>query len=279
MYYLEISNVGAACGKMPFEPMERILLYSWARYSPGDCWLYLMSNGHVKLDDDDRHRESHFVEHLSTVNTGSDVLSILENKKKELQQKNYSNEEIKAIEETGRRTLNVAVGSNSERETIALVKARSGNNKMYYYNLNFRWCIGGRHDADKDGVIYEIKSRMSRKNVRKNEYDLYQLMGYLLAMNASKGKIIQRFEGEVYQSDVETDEEWGIIDLDVMIEHKNEMLHKLRIFFELLEDTIKRGTLAEDVAQRALGKDVVCGYVDGNIVNRNPRYLKLFNHF
>jgi len=81
---------------------------------------------------------------------------------------------------------------------------------------------------------------MSEKNVRKNEYDLYQLFGYLLAMSKTKGKIVQYFNKNIFDSDVETNYEYGIIDINEEIwgsKFKN-FLRELNCFFcELSEYT------------------------------------------
>ena len=60
-----------------------------------------------------------------------------------------------------------------------------GNNEMYKYEEN-GWSIRGLHDATHGEIVIEVKTRMRAQNVKKNEYDLYQLFGYLLAMNKTK---------------------------------------------------------------------------------------------
>ena len=48
--YLEISSIGSACGEMSFEPVERTLLYTWARHAPNDCKKFLIENGYLIID-------------------------------------------------------------------------------------------------------------------------------------------------------------------------------------------------------------------------------------
>ena len=76
-------------------------------------------------------------------------------------------------------------GKNSETELLNnKPEYRPGNSRMYYYGRK-NWKIGGLHDAVQGDTIIEIKTRMKRTNVRKNEYDLYQLFGYLVDLNHS----------------------------------------------------------------------------------------------
>jgi len=70
-------------------------------------------------------------------------------------------------------------GKNVEEKVITKKKYDVGNKKMYYHSIGGH-CIGGLHDATDSDIVIEIKTRMKKDNVRKNEYDLYQLIGYLL---------------------------------------------------------------------------------------------------
>ena len=58
-----------------------------------------------------------------------------------------------------------------------------------------------------------VSERTRRQNVRRNEYDLYQLICYLLATGISQGKIVQLFNKEKFDSDVATEQEYGLIDI------------------------------------------------------------------
>jgi CRISPR/Cas system-associated exonuclease Cas4 (RecB family) len=94
-------------------------------------------------------------------------------------------------------------GTNSEKSVIKKQKYTKGNNCIFTFtNSEFNWAIRGFHDAtDNDNdVVIEIKTRMKLQNVRRNEYDLYQLFGYLISMNKTRGKIVQYFNDIVYDS-------------------------------------------------------------------------------
>ena len=105
-------------------------------------------------------------------------------------------------------------GINNEQSIITQKEYKKGNNRMYYYSEN-NWTIKGFHDASHGEVVIEIKTRMREQNVKKNENDLYQLFGYLLAMNKTKGKIVQKFSNRIYDSDIETQKEYGLIDITI----------------------------------------------------------------
>ena len=105
-------------------------------------------------------------------------------------------------------------GTNSEKHVIKKQKYTKGNNSLFSYtNTESNWTIKGFHDATDNETVIEIKTRMKLQNVRRNEYDLYQLFGYLLTMNKTKGKIVQYFNDTVYDSDIPTFNEFGLIDI------------------------------------------------------------------
>ena len=115
---------------------------------------------------------------------------------------------------------------------------KKGNNEMYYYSEN-NWTIRGLHDATHGELVIEIKTRMKPQNVRKNEYDLYQLFGYLLAMGKTKGKIVQKYNDIIYDSENETDTEYGIIDIneDNWRKKFNTFIKELNEFFDKMYNT------------------------------------------
>tara|TARA_B000000475_G_scaffold231875_1_gene197864 strand:+ start:1000 stop:1764 length:765 start_codon:yes stop_codon:yes gene_type:complete len=104
-------------------------------------------------------------------------------------------------------------GTNNESSVIKRMRYTKGNNFMHRYNFNDSWEIRGFHDASIDDVVIEIKTRTKFTNVRKNEYDLYQMFGYLLTMNKTKGKIVQKFQNYIFDSDEINDNEFGLIDI------------------------------------------------------------------
>ena len=98
-----------------------------------------------------------------------------------------------------------------------------------------------KNDAIQNDVLIEIKTRTRQQNVRKNEYDLYQLICYLMATGLTKGKIVQVFNKIKYDSDVETDNEYGIIDLneDKWIKISGSIIFNLIDYFNNLRELIK----------------------------------------
>lgn len=294
--YLEISNLGAACGKMSFESCEKVLLTSWARHNPVDCKNFLIDNGIIKVDDtiqDDLYQchtsiMSKKAENINFKNTNTkDFKKIIDETTEELKKTRESNnqdltkEELKEFRIASEKYLNTTFGKNSEDHIIKSEKAQSGNNKMYYYNLSKNRCFGGKHDALKDGMVLEIKTRMKSTNVRKNEYDLYQMFGYLLAMNASEGKIIQQFNNETFNSDVETKNEYGIINYEKNKNQIENMLKELNIFYDRLENIINKKMLTEDELYKAIPESErpICILSNDKLLNKNNKFSKLINFF
>lgn len=288
--YLEISAVGSACGKMKFEPVERTLLYAWARHSPEDCKDFLIKSGSIKYDDEaiDLHKDHDYLfKKAKTVSINnsstSEFKSILNSAEEEFktlresQGLKISNDELQEFRDAGKKTINTNFGKNSEDTIIKSFNGKNGNDKMHYYNIGSDCCIGGKHDATVNDMVVEIKTRMKESNVRKNEYDLYQLFGYLLAMGVQKGKIIQQFNNKKYDSDVETDKEYGIVDSVVYREKINIMLEELSTFFSRLDYIISKKCMTCEELQIALENKCVCIISNGEYVNKNSKYSKLFN--
>ncbi len=129
------------------------------------------------------------------------------------------------------------------RETNAHEYARitQRNSKMYYKTIfrddNYIIKIGGRVDGISEDMVIEAKNRMKEYTVRKNKYDLYQLMGYMYLTNTPRGKLVQRFNNRIWDSDVPTTREWGIVTLDERWTNFYE--NKLLPFFEELKNPIQ----------------------------------------
>jgi hypothetical protein len=292
--YLEISSLGSACGKMSFEPRERTLLYTWARCCPKDCKEFLISEKIILKDNDaDELFEFHDnilkknAKHVSFLNTNtSDFKNIVSSSKEELKSirekegKKVTKEELNELESNANKYIKTTYGNNSEDPIIKKVAADKGNNKMWYFNLNEKWCIGGKHDATKDEYVYEIKTRTSEKNVRKNVYDLYQLYGYLLAMGKTRGKIIQQFNGKIYDSDFETENEWGCINSNFDGEKINTMLIELEFFFERLDEIINNKCMTPEEIKIAIPSNdkPICKLKNNEYINKLSKYSKLFLH-
>lgn len=287
--YLEISAIGSACGKIKFEPSERTLLYSWARHSPEDCKDFLIKAGYIKYSNGavDLHKDhDSLFEKAKTVSitnvTTKDCTDILNSAEECLetlrksQGLEVSAEELKEFRDAGKKVINTNCGKNSEDTIIKSVNGKTGNDKMHYYNINEDYCIGGKHDAMIDDMVVEIKTRMKTLNVRKNEYDLYQLFGYMLAMGAHRGKIIQQFFGERYDSDVETKKEYGIIDSVVYSDKIVTMLEELKVFFNRLDTIILNKSMSDEELKLALDTERLCLISNGEYINKNSKYSKLF---
>jgi len=287
--YLEISAIGSACGKMKFEPTERTLLYSWARHSPEDCKDFLIKAGYIKYSDDaiDLHKDhDSLFKKAKTVSitnaTTKDFTGILNSAEdnlktlRESQGLKVTSEELKEFRDAGKKVINTNFGKNSEDTIIKSVNGKMGNDKMHYYNIGEDYYIGGKHDATVDDIVVEIKTRMKAVNVRKNEYDLYQLFGYILAMGVRYGKIIQQFNGERYDSDVETQREYGIIDSVVYSDKITTMLEELNVFFSRLDNIILNKSMSAEELKLALDTQCLCLICDGEYVNKNSKYSKLF---
>ena len=154
---------------------------------------------------------------------------------------------------------------------------KKGNNRMCYYSEN-NWTIRGLHDATCGDTVIEIKTRMKPQNVRKNEYDLYQLFGYLLAMNKTTGKIVQKYADDIYDSNIETENEYGIIDItETVWKRKFEKFKsELNEFFEEIK---KYAEEIFDPYNTIDPKDapIASFDIDGIPHNINPKYEKIVN--
>ena len=166
-------------------------------------------------------------------------------------------------------------GINNEQSIITQKEYKKGNNRMYYYSEN-NWTIKGFHDASHGDVVIEIKTRMREQNVRKNEYDLYQLFGYLLAMNKTKGKIVQKFSNRIYDSDIETQKEYGLIDITIDPWKTKFKVFKQEIngFFSALA-YYNETTFNIETVINACDLPVAVFDIDGIPHNVNPSYEKI----
>ena len=168
-------------------------------------------------------------------------------------------------------------GTNNEKGVINKMNYKKGNNRMYYYSEN-NWTIRGLHDATCGNIVIEIKTRMKPQNVRKNEYDLYQLFGYLLAMNKTTGKIVQKYTECVYDSDIETENEYGIIDITIGIwqQRFEKFKSELNYFFEEVrkytEEIFDPYNVIDPKENPIASFDI-----DGIPHNVNPKYEKIVN--
>jgi hypothetical protein len=224
MTTLEISNIAAACGKNPYENKQKIILLLLCRKYKAIYAEMFKNLGVIEYISQDVKTfdieiKELYLEHKKSVKSPKDFKTIEKNitdkmkLKKEITKKDL--EYAKVFIES---SLKKDCGTNSEKTVIKKQNYIKGNNCMFSFtNPEYNWTIRGFHDAtdgDNDLVI-EIKTRMKLQNVRRNEYDLYQLFGYLLVMKKTRGKIVQYFNDIVYDSDIPTFNEFGIVDITV----------------------------------------------------------------
>lgn len=259
--FLEISAIGAACKKNPFETMEKTLLSGWGRHNKKTLLDFLIRSNCVTMisNDTDTYDElcsKIYDKHATNVNNVDSFKQIEDTIVKEFtdMKETVTDSDIKQVKAFVSENIKKDYGKTSERETLKRkINLKPGNTKMYYHKIGNNK-IGGLHDAFDGECLVEIKSRIKQANVRKNEYDLYQLFGYLLALNATKGKIIQTFQGTIFESDKLTTTEYGII--DIQDEYWNDkiqlMLLELDSYFSKLEHVMNCVNVDDDFLQKAI---------------------------
>ena len=282
MNCIEISYLGAACGKNVYEPRERILFLLLCRKYKGLYKNILFSNGSFKLANRsnktvDNELKRVYSEVKSSVNSPNDFCRIKEEvtKKIKTENKDITPTDLNHISSVLENSLKKDCGINNERKVIDNKKYIKGNNTFYTYTET-NWMIRGYHDAMQGETVIEIKTRMRYNNVRKNEYDLYQLFGYMLAMNKTTGKIVQYFDNIVYDSDLETLNEYGLIDIKIEPWKTNFETFKqdIRHFFAEL-DFYSDKTFDTTTAIDNLDKPIALFDIDGITNNVNPKYEKI----
>tara|TARA_B100000768_G_C11281053_1_gene378631 strand:+ start:265 stop:1122 length:858 start_codon:yes stop_codon:yes gene_type:complete len=216
---LEISNIGSACGKNVYEPRNKTIMLLLCRHAPKLFRDKMIQNGNIKpLEGKSLKRpiEDSYNMYSSSVKDPKDFDSIEKKVINEIKTKtpDITNSELETARNIVRDSLKKDCGKNTEATVIQVSNYTKGNNRMWYYkDANHGWNLKGFHDATDNDIVVEIKTRMKKENVRKNEYDLYQLFGYMLVMNKTRGMISQTFSGEIYKSTVENNCEYGIIDI------------------------------------------------------------------
>ncbi len=240
MNSLEISYIGSACGKNKYESRSKTMLlllcrqykdiYKNAMYK---CGAFTTLDPECKTYDSQLKKI--YSEYKKTVQSPNDFKQLEKDITERLSSENkeIKEEDLKHASRFLENSFKKDCGTNNERNVISKMQYKKGNNKMYYYYSDNGWYIKGLHDATDNDIVIEIKTRMRPQNVRKNEYDLYQLFGYLLAMNKTKGKIVQKCNNIIYDSEIETDNEYGVIDisLDEWKEKFNTFKKELNDFF------------------------------------------------
>jgi len=244
MNSLEISLIGAACGKNKFEPKNKIMLLQLCRqYKSAYRQMFFDTGVFQELDPNKKtytkETKKIYSEFKSDISTSEDFATVQAGVTERLKQENkdIKPEDIKHATDFIVSSMKKDCGNNNERKVIDKMKYKKGNNRMYTYS-NGKWLIKGLHDATSGNLVIEIKTRMKPYNVRKNEYDLYQLFGYLLSMGKHQGKIVQKYNSEIYDSDIETHNEYGLIDITTSPWNQRFETFKtdLNLFFEELNE-------------------------------------------
>lgn len=287
--FLEISSLGSACRKMPFEPMEKTLLIGWSRYSPESVMNFLIKNGCILVNDEkietyDESCAKIYKKHSLGIDNPENFREIKEKVVKEFTETNEkaTPEQINQVKTFVENNIKKDCGTNLEKTIVKNKKTyTAGNSRMYYYNIG-NHKIGGRHDAIEEDTLIEIKTRVKEVNVRKNEYDLYQLFGYLLALNKSKGKIVQSFGGKLFSSDNQTEKEYGTIDIteEYWKNKLDVMLCETKQFFNSLERIIETLEMDKDSLSIAIPeKDRPIAILNEHqLKSVSPAYSKLISH-
>lgn len=234
MYSLEISSVGSACGKNPYESRDKTIFTQLCKSDANKYRALLIEQGlFVKSEKDYKEEEfrSIYKKFKSNVKDPNDFSFIEKEVLKEFKIKEPEVDTERLVGKL-RKDLQKDCGVNNEKSIISKKNYSKGNNKIWIYKHPSGWELKGLHDASDGEIVIEVKTRMKFNNVRKNKYDLYQLFGYLLAMGKTKGKIVQKYGNDIFDSDIETDNEFGIIDITNSHKTKYEVfLSEIHEFF------------------------------------------------
>ena len=215
MFSLEISAIGSACNKNPYEPRNKTILTQLCKEQSNKYRDIFFENGIFKISNKvskDEKFKSIYKKFKKEVICPENFKEIEERVVKEFK-KEEPNVDTTNLVKCLKEDLKKDCGKNNEKMIIQKKNYTKGNNKLWTYKSEIGWEIKGLHDASEGEIVIEVKTRMKIHNIRKNIYDLYQLFGYLLVMKKTKGKIVQKYNDIIFDSDVETDNEYGIVDI------------------------------------------------------------------
>ena len=287
--YLEVSYIGSACGKNKYEPVDKTILLLLARYNPKLVKNLLLENGIVEKTDGSKLYNDELMNIYSEYQnriTDSTKLSEIQGEildRLKTENEDITSKDISIANNFLQSSLKKDCGTNNENSVIKSKMYTKGNNLMHKYVPWLclpHWELRGFHDASKDDVVIEIKTRMKMINVRKNEYDLYQLFGYLLVMGKTKGKIVQKYMEYIFDSDTENKNEYGLIDIsEGKWKTKFDIFKReLYSFFErvdyIFEDIESRFDILEQFEINDLPISVLDSGVPKNIKNGYEKILK-----
>ncbi len=281
MAYLDISRIGSACGKNKYDPRNNSILLMIARKNPIIVKDILIKNKNFKFinKEDSFKNELEEVYNLSKSNIKSyeDGIKVKDEIIERFKNNNTKKEDLNIIENILSSSVKKDCGNNNEDEIITKQNYRKGNNFFWKFN-NDGIRLKGFHDATQDDVVIEIKTRMRIQNVRKNEYDLYQLFGYLLVMNKTKGKIVQKFKEVVFDSNEETDTEYGLIDIskEYWKDRFNKFIYELKVFFEDIDKVYN----IEELVEITVGNKIIASIDENDFIEvLNPNFEGLIKCF
>tara|TARA_Y100000992_G_C21274243_1_gene498949 strand:- start:8186 stop:9055 length:870 start_codon:yes stop_codon:yes gene_type:complete len=284
MNCIEISYIGSACGKNRYESRDKIMLLLLCRQFKSFYKNVMFSNGTFQLLDlnkktYDAQLKNIYSDFKKEVKDPKDFKRLENEITKKLKRENseIKEEDLSHASKFLESTFKKDCGINNEQSVISTMNYKRGNNRMYTYSEN-GWSIKGLHDATDKDIIIEVKTRMRQQNVRKNEYDLYQLFGYILAMNKTKGKIVQKYDTFIYDSDVETDKEYGVIDIEISYWKEKFLTFKkeLDTFFKDIKhyaDCVNVFDTSRVIEKRE--HPIAVFDIDGIPHNVNPKYEKI----
>jgi len=285
MHHLEISSISAACGKNQYEPRSKIMLTFLCKKYPDLYKGVFIDQGIIqKMESDDKCYDTDLRCMYKEIKKNIKDPKTFECSKKRLldelkQQPGVKETDITYATNFLDNSMKKDCGTNNEMNVISNKMYKKGNNRMYSYSED-NWVIKGFHDATDKDVVIEIKTRMKEQNVRKNEYDLYQLFGYLLVMKMSKGKIVQYYKDTIYDSDIETKNQYGIIDINFE-PYKTKFkkfIEELREFFKELDQFMKEPRFFNISTVFNKVKFPIALYDSKNIPhNIDPKFEKIVN--
>lgn len=279
---LEISYIGSACGKNVYEPRNKTIMLLLCREYPKLFREKMIQNGNIRSIQGKslkRPIEDAYKAYSKSVKDPEEFDNIENKVILEIKDKtpDITSSELETARNIIRDNLKKDCGRNTEESVIHAAKYTKGNNKLWRYtDPNNGWKLKGFHDATDKDIIIEIKTRMKLGNVRKNEYDLYQLFGYMLVMNKKRGMISQTYASEIYNSTVENYKEYGIIDLNE--ERWNERYIN---FYKELNDffkEVKKYSFENfDITTVMKTGKIYAEYDEyGKFHNVDPKYINLF---
>ena len=278
MLTLEISSIASACGKNPFESRNKTFLTQLCKEKKEYYRSLFFEEEIFRITNSDNYYDTELKNKVKKhkVENPSDFLETEEAIMKEIISEN-PDVNTENLREKIKDSLKKECGKNIEPRVIKEKKYQRGNNIMYYYNDTNGWRLRGLHDATKGDMVIEVKTRMKLNNIRRNEYDLYQLFGYLLAMKKTKGKIVQSFNGVIYDSDEESGIEYGIIDIEnePWKSKFSAFYNELSSFFEEIKDC----DFFDIYSVFTKGEIPIASFKDNTLVKFNHDYEKLIKLF